>query len=362
MERANAALLARANRASDRSFGQRGGHLLHQDESLCVATAQGVWAIALEGFRVERGDQEGLLATGLLTWRPNAGRASAGVRIGFRTDGNSGDETMLVPAADYDNDGTPEVIVHRRERDSEAGGHHTRRVFTARAGTLEPYSPAARFLAVDGVVDADRDGRPDLVLESPWGASSRCGYMGETHHGPALLAHALPDGTFSTRDDVTRAWTLSRCVRGGGQWGRSPDVLDVACAHPRGVVRVGDRGAAGPRARGSPPRHRRGARGALPDLPRDGGGRAGAAALRPGARGRAARPIGFEADRHHWTIGLDEILSSGHRWRLGGDAGAAARGDTSQETCHEPTYGIPGTWPRRHPAEPCSVASRGFRS
>nr|MBK7067218.1 VCBS repeat-containing protein [Deltaproteobacteria bacterium] len=235
VERANAALLARANRASDRSFGQRGGHLLHQDESLCVATAQGVWAIALEGFRVERGDQEGLLATGLLTWRPNAGRASAGVRIGFRTDGNSGDETMLVPAADYDNDGTPEVIVHRRERDSEAGGHHTRRVFTARGGTLEPYSPAARFLAVDGVVDADRDGRPDLVLESPWGASSRCGYMGETHHGPALLAHALPDGTFSTRDDVTRAWTLSRCVREEGSGDAPPDVIDVACARIRGA-------------------------------------------------------------------------------------------------------------------------------
>lgn len=235
VERANAALLARANRASDRSLGERGGHLLHRAERLCVATAQGVWAIALEGFRVARGDQEGLLATGLLTWRPNAGRAAAGVRIGYQANSYSGDETMLVPAADYDNDGTPEVIVHRRERDSEAGGHHTRRVFTARAGTLEPYAPAARFGAVDGVVDADRDGRPDLVLESPWAASSRCGYMGQTHYGPALLAHALPDGTFSTRDDVARAWTLSRCVREEGSGEAPPDVLDVACARIRGA-------------------------------------------------------------------------------------------------------------------------------
>lgn len=77
---------------------------------------------------------------------------------------------------------------------------------------------------------------------------------------------------------------------------------------------------------------------------------------------RAAGVGDFEADRHHWTIGLDEILSSGHRWRLGGNAGAAARGDTSQEACHEPAYEIPGTWPGVPPARHCIVASLAFRS
>ncbi|MDO9016453.1 MAG: hypothetical protein Q8S73_17275 [Deltaproteobacteria bacterium] len=237
LDRANAAVATRANRAIDR-VSQDGvtGHLRVDGEPLCVATAQGLWALALEGFRVDRGDQEAVRSTAVLSWRPLVGPATAGVRFELSATGYSRETTALVPAADYDGDGVPEVIVHRVEGAFEGGASSSHTVYTVRAGAVERYAPASRFTTIDRVVDADRDGRPDLVLPSPWLAVSECGYMGEDHPGPALLAHSLPDGTFSTADGVARAWTAAQCTRPPrGEDPVRPDVLDVACARLGGA-------------------------------------------------------------------------------------------------------------------------------
>lgn len=232
--RTNAALLVRGSRAAGPgvdlrfTFGRRG--------PLCVGTTAGAWFIRLERFEAPRDGDGALSVFGALTWQPAPGPSRAGERLTLERRGDYGSVSYaLVPAADYDGDGTPEVILRRDEWDDESGTDRAYKVYTLRGGEVRPYAPTSELWDIGGVVDADRDGRPDLVRASPWRRSGACGYMGSTFEGPGLLAHSLPDGTFSTTDEVARAWTLSRCVRDHGPAPALPDVLDVACARLRGA-------------------------------------------------------------------------------------------------------------------------------
>ncbi len=229
--RANAVLLARASRPGVDL------RVAFARDPLCVATPTGVWFIPLRMVQVPRSDDEEVRVFGALTWRPTVGPARAGQRLTFLLQGNYHVVRFsLLPGADYDGDGTPEVILRGEDRESEAGAHRTFTIQTLRAGEVQPYAPASGLENVEGVVDADRDGRPDLLLPSPWHRDGICGYMGSSIDGPTRLAHSLPDGTFSTADEVARAWMLSRCVREElGYIPALPAVLDVACARLHGA-------------------------------------------------------------------------------------------------------------------------------
>ncbi len=119
---------------------------------------------------------------------------------------------------DYDGDGEDEVFVrttlgtydHVQEQRSTL---FTFRPSAADAGAdaaagdagakthIVPYPPAAS-LSIDTTRDADEDGRPDLLV-TVGPASSPVGVR--------LLAHSLPDGTFSMRDAAAVTWAQKQC-------------------------------------------------------------------------------------------------------------------------------------------------------
>jgi hypothetical protein len=165
----------------------------------------------MTSFVIERGREPTLRAPTNLTWRPTAALATPipPWRLGFETGGysNTAFSIRALYDYDYDGDGAPEAIVERAEwapQNSGSGSvHHT--IFTVRDGAVHEYAPSHEFTHVTLVTDADNDGRPDLLLPSPWHIETVCGVPRASHDGPPLLAHALPDGRFSTTDDVARA-------------------------------------------------------------------------------------------------------------------------------------------------------------
>jgi hypothetical protein len=263
VNRANAAAAARAARLGAVRPGGPGRPLTlpsGDDPPFCLASAQGVWSIALGATTFVRGDEPSLHTNATLAWRSvTAGAASPTAhRLNFETREFSTDGFNLAGLYDYDNDGTPEVIVAHVEWVEEGRDGIAHTVFTVRDGAVREYAPAHAFEHIEDVIDADHDGRPDLVLPSPWRVEDTCGMDGIEHFGPRRLAHALPDGQFSTTDTVSRAWTLSQCRRYIDQGMPGPDVLDVACARLAGsspeatVAALHARLPAGPQ-RGIPP-------------------------------------------------------------------------------------------------------------
>jgi hypothetical protein len=103
---------------------------------------------------------------------------------------------------------------------------------------VEPYPVGFAF---DHVIDADHDGRPDLVDADYFHATGPCGLAGETLRGPRLLVHALPGGAFTMSDAVARRWAAAQCERPGSPpygtseeagcarlWGKSPGEIFAA--------------------------------------------------------------------------------------------------------------------------------------
>lgn len=114
---------------------------------------------------------------------------------------------------DWDGDGTAELYLHEQHSEHEANTEASRQnrwwTFTSRGGSVREFSPlAARALRVE---DVDGDRRPDFVLRSPWVLTGPCGVGDVDYVGPTLVAQSLGDGTFSTSNDVARAFVSSQC-------------------------------------------------------------------------------------------------------------------------------------------------------
>jgi hypothetical protein len=91
-------------------------------------------------------------------------------------------------------------------------------ILTFKDGKVTPYAAAAGRSFV-GLVDADRDGRPDLLLNNPYASDAAFVSCGKRYGHPvlnfhvetSLIAHALPDGTFTADDDLTRRVAKTLC-------------------------------------------------------------------------------------------------------------------------------------------------------
>jgi len=123
--------------------------------------------------------------------------------------GHGGEELLF----DYDADGLPEVGVYLHTWHHVMPPHVVLRVWTVKQGKIVPYAPADGLPAV-GATDLDGDGRPDLLLDSkgefttPEGCVDtpevNCPFESHSSLNPDSAAHALPNGTFSTKDAVAK--------------------------------------------------------------------------------------------------------------------------------------------------------------
>jgi len=198
----------------------------------CIATDAGRWTLLPTGMSLQGDDNPELTAPVRLTWTPSNPRGPRETSLDLTL---SATEHLRAwwefhGAHDYDGDGAAELIVD----DDSASPEMALRVWTVRDGRIVPYTPAEELREVRDVHDVDHDGRPDLVLPSPWSIRDTCGRAGIVHDGPTALAHALPGGGFSTTDAVARAWMLQQCTDTARGAPSTPDVLDVACARLSG--------------------------------------------------------------------------------------------------------------------------------
>ncbi|MDO9020668.1 MAG: VCBS repeat-containing protein [Myxococcales bacterium] len=213
------------------------------DEPRCLAGPAGTWSLRFVSLD-DAADDDGLVGPVRLTFAPASGPGryapapmprpwSQGV---FATRTYALDRTF-----DWDHDGRPEVVVRTDTWEHEGASESVRTIFSARDGAVVEYGPAAGLNGrILGVEDADGDGRGDLLLPTAWRFVDGCGMAGIAHEGPGLLAHALPDGGFSTRDAVARAWVTRACehLSSPGEFAHSPgdrDVWRVACARVWGA-------------------------------------------------------------------------------------------------------------------------------
>ena len=82
-------------------------------------------------------------------------------------------------------------------------------LYTWKNGAIVRYAPTAK-MAIWNLEDVDGDGRPDLRTAFPY-SSSRGGST--PVFSPDLVAHSLPDGTFSISDAVATAAMRKVCPK-----------------------------------------------------------------------------------------------------------------------------------------------------
>jgi len=153
---------------------------------------------------------------------------------------------------DYDGDGVPELFSGLQYGGGAREWVRARAFVTFKNGRITPYSPASG-LPIDHLEDVDHDGRPDLVVEYDVGHGHRCDLHIDGAGGPdlvTLVAHGLPDGTFSMSDAVARSElakrekcttapahivTISPTIDGG----EPPSIVeeDIVCARMWGTAK-----------------------------------------------------------------------------------------------------------------------------
>lgn len=147
--------------------------------------------------------------------------------------GESDDHTELglQAAFDFDGDGVPEVAI-RRSVHEDCEGSSSLGIWKIAGAMLIPYPLQPRPELVT-IRDEDHDGRPDLVTRGAYdGLYDGCRYDREAV--PAIFVHhSLPDGSFSTTDEVARAALRSACPSPAAElpvWDRAEDAEDLAHA------------------------------------------------------------------------------------------------------------------------------------
>lgn len=101
-------------------------------------------------------------------------------------------------------DGLPELILPIYSHEHANSGFISYTAWTRKGARLEAYAPA-KNLPIVGFTDGDGDGRLDLVLTDGSGLD-QSGVDSSRREETWSLAHSLKDGTFSTTDEVAKAF------------------------------------------------------------------------------------------------------------------------------------------------------------
>jgi hypothetical protein len=239
-----AAVTARAHATADPGAWELSGldALAAQLGATCTTTGGGAWIVLLE-------DATAISGTTTLRTTSHVAfvDASGAVHVGGEALGIELDSEMegtgsirFERAFDWDGDGTVEVIALLESHYYE---DTTRlRLVLAYHDAVAPYAPAAD-IGLERVVDADTDGRPDLVGRWHDWRGADCGEDPPVVGTPAVLFHSLADGTFSTSDSVAAAFLRAACPSAptqllGHDWpcGEQRARETIACARAWGVT------------------------------------------------------------------------------------------------------------------------------
>jgi hypothetical protein len=174
---------------------------------------EGVWMIYPFAHGGEEEDGSSVLTTDwAVIWVWPDGQTAEGPvfhssrDVSFENQSNSPEVGILSHLFDYDGDGRDELFLPVRQLQHSSEGPRRLWLFTVNAmGEVAPYP------TVDGEVvwtmDVEGDGRPDLLFD-PDGTYTEDSYPVHTSiaSGGWRLAHSLPDGTFSTTDDLAQTY------------------------------------------------------------------------------------------------------------------------------------------------------------
>lgn len=184
----------------------------------CLGAGAGAWAFVIDRAETARNDAELTFTIHVrpVYVAPGGAMRRAGVALRIAAGTSSfvhSIEHRDVGVFDWDGDGRGELYF-REEHSQHENGNAVARLdrawtFAARGAEVREYAPeAARATAIR---DVDSDGRPDLLLRSPWVDVGPCGIDDVDYPGPRLLLHSRPDGTFSADDEGAQGFVAHQC-------------------------------------------------------------------------------------------------------------------------------------------------------
>jgi hypothetical protein len=191
----------------------------------------GTWGIALEVAALSAPQQEGGNLCGLsggftLSFLPKEanGRVARSNERVWQAFPEFTEELTVLTQFDFDGDGRDELVVQTHEWGNGGGSKDDAELLRAVGTSVGDYPVGFHFT---DVLDADGDGRPDLVDGDYFlHDDSECGLYTRQIRGVPLLLHSLADGTFSMSDEVARRWAVTQCPAPPAATGR----LDAAAA------------------------------------------------------------------------------------------------------------------------------------
>jgi hypothetical protein len=179
---------------------------------------KGQWAVVLRtvGLSAPGGEAGGCGwgAAYRLLFRPgtdaNLHQSSQSMLMEFASYPDDQSEVTREIAFDFDGDGRDEFILATNDWENGSGQQPDLRMFRSTGAAVVPYDIGYR---VEGVADADGDGRPDLLSSGDFHDSVGCGLGSHENHGVPLLIHSLAGGKFSMSDETARRWAVSQCPK-----------------------------------------------------------------------------------------------------------------------------------------------------
>ena len=208
---------------------------LIQSGATCVTSGRAAWATVLTALTAQPGDapdRQKLLGTriivhvqangdratltpgpsGALFPEPGAEASDHNVQSGVYHD-----DDYALAVFDFDGDDDPEAVLTYRFDGHESASREASAILTHAQGAVAPYAPYQRFSAVQAIQDVNGDGRPDLLLASPWSAVEPTAMDGALK-GPRFLAVSRPDGSFDPKAPTAALFMRAQCQPWRQNW------------------------------------------------------------------------------------------------------------------------------------------------
>lgn len=201
----------------------------------------GAWALRLDAWK-KTGDWAGVetRAGSYTVVHIDAAGHTIESRPARGIEGGMSYSTVYEPVLfDFDGDGQPELFVRQFDKEHEGASSDSAKLYTFRGGKVVEYPGLPT--TYDDMEDVDGDGRLDAIYHLYASVRVHPGsgfdFMSD---GPALLAHSLPDGTFSTSDATAQTFARKGCPTSRGETADAGtgDVEPELCARLWGASRA----------------------------------------------------------------------------------------------------------------------------